>query len=185
MGEHVCPWWGGYFLDNRLRRLIHRPEKILKPFLRQGMSVLDFGCGMGLFSIAAAKLVGDAGKVTAVDLQPQMLAALRKRAEKAGVVDRIETHACPRDSIGIRLDVDFALAFWSLHETPDQRVVLTEIHDLLIQGGRLLVVEPRGHVTAKSFDGMAQSAQQVGFQAEQEPDVRWSRAAIFMKPQAL
>lgn len=184
MGEHVCPWWGGYFLDNRLRRLIHRPERILKPFLREGMSVLDFGCGMGLFSIAAAKLVGDAGRVTAVDLQPQMLAALLKRAEKAGVADRIQTHACPRDSLGIRLVVDFALAFWSLHETPDQRSVLAEIHDLLIQGGRLLVAEPRGHVTAKSFDRMAQFAQQVGFQADQQPEVRFSRAATFMKTEA-
>ena len=119
MGEHVCPWWGGYFLDNRLRRLIHQPERILGPFLSPGMTVMDFGCGMGLFSIAAAKLVGATGTVIAVDLQPQMLNALRRRAEKAAVADRIQTHACPRDSVGINQPIDFALAFWSLHEAPD------------------------------------------------------------------
>ncbi len=55
---HVCPWWGGYFLDNRFRRLLHKPHMILAPYVREGMTVMDFGCGMGLFSIAMAKMVG-------------------------------------------------------------------------------------------------------------------------------
>ena len=28
---HVCPWWGGYFIDNPLHRLFHNPENILGP----------------------------------------------------------------------------------------------------------------------------------------------------------
>jgi ubiquinone/menaquinone biosynthesis C-methylase UbiE len=184
VAEHLCPWWGGYFLDNRLRRWLHQPEKILTPFLEKGMSVLDFGCGMGLFSIAAARLVGETGQVTSVDLQPRMLSTLRKRAAKVGLADRIQTHACPRDSLGIRLTCHFAIAFWSLHETPDQRVVLAEIFDALREGGRLLVAEPRGHVTGKAFDEMGRMAEDVGFQIEQQPHVRLSRAVALLKDRA-
>jgi 2-polyprenyl-3-methyl-5-hydroxy-6-metoxy-1,4-benzoquinol methylase len=62
MGSHVCPWWGGYFIDNRLRRWIHNPTDILAPCVRPEMTVMDFGCGMGMFSIAMAQLVGSKGR---------------------------------------------------------------------------------------------------------------------------
>ena len=181
MGEHVCPWWGGYFLDNWVRRLIHRPEEVLAPFLSPGMSVLDFGCGMGLFSIAAARLVGQTGRVFAIDLQPQMLSTLSNRATRAGVADRIQTHACPRDSLGIRVSCEFAIAFWSLHETPDQRVILSEVFELLAHGGRLLVAEPRGHVTGKAFDEMTAVAEAIGYRIDGQPAIRLSRAVAFRK----
>ena len=39
MGPHVCPWWGGYFIDNRLRRWLHNPEQILAPCVSLDMTV--------------------------------------------------------------------------------------------------------------------------------------------------
>ena len=84
MRPHVCPWWGGYFIDNRLRHLLHRPERILAPYVKAGMTVMDVGCGMGFFAIPAARLVGAEGRVIAVDLQQQMLDVLMRRAAKAG-----------------------------------------------------------------------------------------------------
>lgn len=81
---HVYPWWGSYFLDNPLRRLIHAPEKIIGPYVRPGMTVMDVGCGMGLFSMPMARIVGNQGRVIAVDLQQEMFDVLR-RAEQAGV----------------------------------------------------------------------------------------------------
>ena len=84
MAGHVCPWWGGYFIDNRLRRLFHDPDTILRPYVHSGMTVMDVGCGMGLFAIAMAQLVGPAGKVIAVDLQPEMLDVSGKRAAEGG-----------------------------------------------------------------------------------------------------
>ena len=71
--SHVCPWWGGDFLDNRLRRLIHDPEMIVGPYVKPGMTVMDVGCGMRLFSIPMARMVGDEGRVIAVDLRQKML----------------------------------------------------------------------------------------------------------------
>ena len=44
-------------LDNFLRRLTHKPQKILSPFIREGMTVLDMGCGPGFFTAELARLV--------------------------------------------------------------------------------------------------------------------------------
>jgi hypothetical protein len=47
--DHVCPWWLAYSFDNRLRRWIHRPELLLGPYVRRGMTVLDLGCRLESF----------------------------------------------------------------------------------------------------------------------------------------
>jgi SAM-dependent methyltransferase len=178
MRPHVCPWWGGYFIDNRLRRWLHHPQRILRPYVRGGMTVLDFGCGMGLFSLAAAELVGPDGCVLAVDLQPQMLAVLRKRAAQAGVTERIRTHQCPADSLQLSTRCDFALAFYSVHETPNPRTLFRELRDCLRQDGHLLVVEPCGHVTTRDFARLMTTACETGFDVQERPSIRWSHAAV-------
>ena len=181
MAEHVCPWWGGYFIDNPLRRLLHNPEKILEPYVKPGTTVMDFGCGMGLFSIAMAKMVGHEGKVIAVDLQQKMLDVLVKRAKKSGVAERITTHRCETGSIGLTEPVDFALAFYSAHEVPNLRRLLDEIHGCLRPTGKLLVVEPKGHVGPKDFEAMLSLAEDIGFRVQERPHVRLSRAAVLVK----
>ena len=73
MGNRVCPWWLGYMLASPLRRLLYDPQEILRPYIREGMNVLDLGCGMGFFSLPAARMVGKTGKVVRVDLQGRFL----------------------------------------------------------------------------------------------------------------
>jgi hypothetical protein len=55
MAHSVCPWWLGYFLAGPLRRLWQDPEGILRPFVSEGMTVVEPGCGMG-FSAVAGRL---------------------------------------------------------------------------------------------------------------------------------
>lgn len=181
MAGHVCPWWGGYFIDNRFRRILHNPEKILAPYVQRGMTVMDFGCGMGFFSIAMARLVGEAGCVVAVDVQQKMLDVLQKRAERARFADRIVTHRCGPDALGVDGRMDFVLAFWSAHEVPDLPGLLGDVHGCLVPDGRLLVAEPKGHVSARAFKGMIAAAREVGLSVQDEPHVRLSRAASFIK----
>jgi ubiquinone/menaquinone biosynthesis C-methylase UbiE len=138
---HICPWWGGYFIDNWIRRLLHNPAKIIGPYVKTGMTVMDVSCGMGMFSLAMARMVGDEGRVIAVDLQHKMLDVLRKRAEKVGVAGRIRFHKCEQDHLNINEPVDFALAMLMIHEVPDQQRLLNEIHDCLKPGGRLLIAD--------------------------------------------
>ena len=175
---YVCPWWGGYFIDNPLRRLLHDPKKIVGPYVTQGMTVMDVGCGMGLFSIAMARMVGSQGRVIAVDLQQQMLETLWRRAEKAGVADRIETHKCQQNRLGVDAQADFALAFMMIHEVPEQRRLLGEIHACLKPGGKLLVAEPKIHVPGKAFVQTVATAEDVGFRVAEEPRVCGCRATL-------
>ena len=91
--KHICPWWLAYTFDNPLRRYFHDPQVILTPYLQEGMTAIDLGCGMGYFSRAMAKIVGDTGKVISADLQKEMLAITRMRAEKDGVARLIQLPA--------------------------------------------------------------------------------------------
>jgi ubiquinone/menaquinone biosynthesis C-methylase UbiE len=67
--NRVCSVERAGALDISLRKLLQNPQKILKPFIKEGMTVADLGCGPGFFTIEMAKMVGNNGKVTAVDLQ--------------------------------------------------------------------------------------------------------------------
>jgi ubiquinone/menaquinone biosynthesis C-methylase UbiE len=186
MAAHVCPWWAVPFTINTpLRRWLHDPSKIVGPYVKPGMTVMDVGCGVGWFSIPMARMVGDRGKVIAVDLQRQMLDMLRRRAEKTGVIDRIETHKCEQDRLGIKAEADFALVFAMLHEVPNQCRLLGEIYDCLKLGGNLLLAEPPLHVSGKTFDNEAALAEKAGFRIVERPRVRWSRAALFTKAESV
>ena len=84
MSNRVCPWWIGYILLNPLRRIRQDPRRLLGPLVREGMTVLEPGSGMGYFTLDLARMVGPGGRVVAVDLQDRMLKALRRRALKKG-----------------------------------------------------------------------------------------------------
>jgi ubiquinone/menaquinone biosynthesis C-methylase UbiE len=162
----VCPWYLGYFLASPIRRLFERPEALLAPFVRPGMVVLEPGCGMGYFTLPMARLVGPTGRVVCVDLQPQMLAALRRRARRAGLSDRIETTTCGPDDLGVSGwagRVDLAVAIHMLHEVPDVDRLLRQLHEVLRPGGTLFIREPRGHVTDAAFEATITKAEAAGF----------------------
>lgn len=182
MAGRVCPWWAASLtIDIPLRRWLHDPQKIVGPYVKPGMTVLDVGCGVGWFSIPMARMVGDRGRVIAVDLQPQMLERVRRRAEKAGVAGRIELHHCRHDRLGVEVVADFALAFAMLHEVPDQRRLLGEIHACLKSGGSLLLAEPPIHVSAKKFAGEVAAAEDAGFRTLDRPRLRWCHAVVLRK----
>jgi ubiquinone/menaquinone biosynthesis C-methylase UbiE len=177
----VCSWWIAYFIDNRFRRLIHNPDQIFQQYVQPGMTVLDLGCGMGFSSLAIARIVGDEGCVIAVDLQEQMLRVLEKRAAKAGLSTRIRTHLCGPDEIGVNTPVDFAVAFWMVHEVPDVRSFLAQVRSCLKPGARFLVAEPLFHVSGPKFEEMVASAGGLGLKFCGEPKLRISRSAVFAR----
>lgn len=84
MAHRVCPWWLGYWLACPLRQYRQDPSKILAPYVREGMTVLEPGPGMGFFTLELARLVGATGRVVAVDIQRKMI-DLKRRAAKAGL----------------------------------------------------------------------------------------------------
>jgi len=187
LAEHICPVWAGYFLANRLRKLLQDPYKILKPYVTDGMAVLDVGCAMGFFSLPMAEMVGPEGKVVCVDMQPGMLTALRNRATRAGLADRIETHLSMPKAIGLQdadNQFDFALAFAVLLEISSQVPFLGEIHRLLKPGATFLVTEPVKHVSPEVFDRTISEAESQGFVVVDHALIRSSRAVALKKPEA-
>jgi FkbM family methyltransferase len=179
----VCPWWGGYFIDNALRRWLHPPETILGPYVKPGMTVADVGCGMGFFTIPMARMVGESGRVIAADLQPQMLSTLQRRARSAGVERRITLHQCEANALGLSEKVDFVLAFAMVHEVPDRSRLLREIVGLLRPGAKVFIAEPRIHVPASNFQRTLRAASECGLQVLAEPSVRWCRAVVVGLPE--
>jgi ubiquinone/menaquinone biosynthesis C-methylase UbiE len=162
-----------------MRKLFHEPEKILNPYLQDGMTAIDIGCGMGFFSIGMAKLVGENGLVISVDLQQKMLDVLRKRAKGAGVAHRIRLHRCERDSIGIRQKGDFVLAFWMVHEVLNVKAFLGQIYLFLKSTGKFLLVEPKLHVSLSRFEEIIDCCRQAGFRMVDSPRILFSRTALF------
>jgi ubiquinone/menaquinone biosynthesis C-methylase UbiE len=184
--NRVCPWWIGYILASPLRRLLLNPEKILRPYISASMNVLDIGCGMGYFSLPIARIVGKTGKVVCVDLQERMIKGLISRSKKAGLSDRIDARICRKNSLevnDIAEKIDFALAFALIHEVSDKERLLSEICNTIKQTGKLLIVEPRGHVSKKDFDRTVSTAQSAGFEVINVLAIRRSHAILLGKRQ--
>jgi len=179
--HHVCPRWLCFTFDNWIRRRLQNPDQIIKPYVREGDTVVDVGPGIGFFTIPIARLVGYSGHLIAVDIQEEMLTAISQRAIRAGVADRISTQLASPVSLNVTVRADFILAFWMAHEVPDSKRLFGQLHDTLKGTGRFLLAEPKVHVTEKHFHSLVDAAVQAGFTTVEYPSVALSRAALFKR----
>jgi ubiquinone/menaquinone biosynthesis C-methylase UbiE len=179
--KRVCPVGLAGGLESRFRRLAQNPKKILGEFISEGMMVLDVGCGPGFFSIEMAGMVGESGKVIAADLQEGMLDKVRKKIDGNGIGRRIVLHKCESERIGVEVKVDFVLAFYMVHEVPDQEVFLREISKILRPDGLLYISEPKFHVRKKEFQALISLAKGLGLVPYKEKKVFMSRTMVFKK----
>jgi ubiquinone/menaquinone biosynthesis C-methylase UbiE len=126
-------------VEFRLRDLLRPPERVLaETGVGRGKVVLDYGCGPGGFSVAAAKLVGPEGRVYAVDVAPIALRYVARGAARAGVgnVVVMGADACA----GLEdASVDLVLLYDVLHDLTEPHRQLGEFHRLLRGGGVLSV----------------------------------------------
>ncbi len=178
---HVCPVERAGRLDNRFRRWFHNPRKILTPYIEEGMTVLDLGCGPGFFSIDIAQMAGESGRTIAADLQEGMLEKFRDKIQGTELERRIVLHKCEEDTIGWPDKVDFVLAFYVVHETPNQEALFKELVSILQPNGRILVVEPPLHVSKKAFQKSIEKAQTAGLNLEDGPKMLFSKTIVLKK----
>ncbi len=186
MGHRVCPWWLGPLLASPLRRFLQDPELIVGPYVREGMNVLDVGCGMGFFSLPMARMTGETGKVVCVDLQEKMIRGLIKRAKKAGLSGRIDARTAGENSLNlgdVSGRIDFVLLFALVHEVPDKERLFSEVHAAMKQTGKLLLAEPSGHVSKPEFEKTVSIARRAGFEVLKDLEISRSRAVLLQPRQ--
>ncbi|MCE5345022.1 MAG: class I SAM-dependent methyltransferase [Bacteroidales bacterium] len=179
----VCPVWLGYTFLIPIRKFQHDPQKILSPYVKEGMSVMDYGCAMGWFSIPLAKMTGSHGKVYCVDIQAKMLENLNKRAVKFNVDNVIQTIQVGKDYNPDELidRLDFILLFAVVHEVPDKQQLFNDLHKMLKKGGMILFAEPKGHVSPKDFEESINMALKEGLKPLPERPVERGLSKLLIK----
>ncbi len=129
-------------LDNPRRREMLPVNKILDEIgLKAADNLADIGCGIGYFSFPAADVIGSNGLVYALDVKEEMIEELDKRIEE-NKIDNIQTVLT--DEYNFKLDdnsVSYALICTVLHEIEDRIKFLHETKRILIDGGKIAVVE--------------------------------------------
>jgi ubiquinone/menaquinone biosynthesis C-methylase UbiE len=185
MADKVCPAWVGYLLLNPLRKLWENPDRMLAALVRPGMTVLEPGCGAGYFTLPLAKMVGPQGKVIAIDVQSKMLDVLARRARENGLAERIERRKAQTGSLDIQdLEgrIDFVAAIHVVHEMPDPGAFFRQVWSASKPGGRMLLVEPRRHVTAGQWEQTLSAARLAGFQTDERYSDAKKKKVLLCKP---
>lgn len=139
----------------RWRDRYHDPKKKLEKLgIREGQTVLDFGCGPGSYTIPAAQIVGEKGKVYALDIHPLAIESVSKRVEKERL-GNIETILSDRDTGLPDESVDVVLLYDTIHHIRDKRALLKELHRVLKRDGFLSVSDHRlkGDKTLEVVEG--------------------------------
>jgi SAM-dependent methyltransferase len=109
---------------------------------------------------------------------------LKRRAAKAGLLERVDLRLAREDSMGLADltgKVDFAVAIAMVHEIPDPGRFFAETAATLKPGARLLLVEPAGHVDDAAFQAELDLAAQAGLSLTARPTVGRSHAALLQK----
>ena len=183
--RHVCPVWIAYLLLSPLRKLGEHPEKLLSPLVSPGMTVIDLGCAMGFFSLPLARMVGDHGRVVCVDIQQRMLSTLVRRARRRRLDRVIETRLCTQASLGLEDlagQAGMVLAAHVIHEAENPQRLIASCRTVLQPGGRLLVLEPHGHVSPEEFEATRRIALGCGLVEEPTRQLSKSRMMVLARP---
>ena len=176
--QHIYPVENARGLDSRVRKWLQNPARMLKGRVREGMVVLELGCGPGFFTTEIARRVGKSGKVIAADLQEGMLELVRKKLAATDLESRVLLHKCDVDRIGVTEKVDLVVAFFMVHEVADKSRMLKELKAILKPGGSLYIVEFRMRPPKKIFADMVKIANEAGFVEKEEWASLLSRAVV-------
>ena len=135
---------GADWLDRPGRDEVQRPEHVLDVLdVHEGQTVADVGCGSGYFTVHLSRRVGPRGRVFATDLQPEMLALLKKKTDAQKITNVVPLLATEDDAKLPKGALDLVLLVDVYHELPKPVLTLAQLREALAPGGRLALVEYR------------------------------------------
>ena len=131
--------FGGILRDEQERRKWQNPEDILSEIgLQSGMTFADIGCGQGFFTVPAAKIVGESGKVYASDISETNIQKLREKVDSAGLTNVIVETGKAEDLILCNACADIVFFGIVLHDFENPSKVLANAHSMLKKKGKLI-----------------------------------------------
>ena len=131
-------WWPHW-------RNLHSGPKILKKWhqfdlVKERQAFLDYGCGTGWFTIPAAKMVGDSGKVYALDCIPRHISMVQEKASKEGL-SNIETILSEMNTGLPDESIDTVWLCDTYHEIREKRMLMEELYRILKVNGTLAIYD--------------------------------------------
>jgi ubiquinone/menaquinone biosynthesis C-methylase UbiE len=162
---HLIPSWLVPFLTLPMRKWFDPPERLVGLLIKPGMRILEIGPGSGFFTVPIAQATGPQGSVACVELQEPVLRRLRAKVRRKAL-PWVEARACTAQDLQVEHlegTMDLAVAIDVLHEMPEPARAIQQMFRCLRPGGRLLVLEPKGHCSQTRFKAEVQWAQEAGF----------------------
>jgi ubiquinone/menaquinone biosynthesis C-methylase UbiE len=184
--DFPAPAFIGSFLDSDYRRKMQPPDKLIKRSgFKEGMKVLELGCGSGAFTTFVARAVGDDGNVFALDIQPEMLEQLQnklKRTENRDIKNIVPVEGNAHDLLFEDNYFDLVYTIAVLQEIPDKTKALNEIKRVLKPDGILAVTEflPDPDYPLKSTT--VKDGENAGFIFDAVEGNLWNYTVRFKKP---
>lgn len=109
--------------------------------IAEGESVLDVGCAAGVDTIVAAMMVGSRGKVTGIDLVPEMRARARENAEMMGLDNVTLAETSAEKMVFPDAGFDAVISNGVFNLIPDKLSALAETFRVLKPKGRLMIAD--------------------------------------------
>lgn len=126
-----------FAVHSAIRDFFNPPNRwVAEAGVKAGDTVLDFGSGRGGFTVAAAKAVGPAGKVYALDIHPLAFESVHKKVRRKGLANVETIHADGPTGLADE-SVDVVLLYDVFHELDEPEAVLAELARVLKPGGIL------------------------------------------------
>ena len=181
-----APAFIGRFLDSDLRRWLQPPDKIIeRSGIKQGMTVIDLGCGSGTFTTFVARIVGEQGKVYAIDIQPALLKQRERKLSKADNHDLRNIELKQASAYELPFEdksIDLVYMITVLPEIPDRGRALREISRVLKPGGILAVTEFLPDPDYPWRSTVIKIGQREGFALDDNQGNLWNYTVRFRKP---
>ena len=181
--SHVMGHLGAGWLERPSREREERTDLLIQNMdLKATDSVVDLGAGTGYFSFPIAQQLS-AGKVLAIDIEPEMLKRIEQRKTVSGI-QNIETVLASKTNPNIPADsVDVVLLVDAYHEFSQPREVMAAVSRGLKPGGRVILVEYRGEDRKVPIKRLHKMTQQQAKKELNAVGLRWQRTDQYLPQQ--